>query len=162
MARFRLAVLVALIPAAVATGSSERVATLIHNTTSPQHLRVDTKKDSELRAELDTVDTQILNQIATKDALVADLIAGRTTLAEVTNRFAEMNQTRPECMTVIRQQYEGATDEEKMARNVIDFVTLELAQADASQKSKVLTRLETEFEILRKKSPSTTGSVSLQ
>ena len=74
-------------------------------------------------SRLDAEDGQVQQRMAVKEALVAELIAGRTTLAEVTARFTEMNVTRPTYMAVIREAYPGATDQEKAARNVIGYAS---------------------------------------
>lgn len=56
-----------------------------------------------------------------KYRLVDDLIAGRTNLRFVCDQFLVLNQALPGTMHSIRGSYSGRTDEEKMARNVVDY-----------------------------------------
>lgn len=92
---------------------------------------------------LDAEDDQVRRRMAVKEALVAELIAGRTSLAEVTARFAEMNATRANYVALIRETYPGATDREKAARNVIDYV---FSRVPAAERAAVVRRLDAELQ----------------
>lgn len=81
----------------------------------------------ERKAELAAEDAEICQRIGLKEAVIDDLVAGRTTLAEATARFTDLNQSQPNYMTMIHLGYPGSTDEEKMARNVMGYA---LARAE--------------------------------
>jgi hypothetical protein len=70
---------------------------------------------------LTVVDDVIRQRIEAKEAVVRELIAGRVTLPEATARFMALNQSHPEYLRMIRENYPGSSDEEKTARNVIDY-----------------------------------------
>lgn len=84
------------------------------------------ERDREIAAEGD----DLQHRIALKEAIVADVLADRSDLATATERFLEMNRTRPEYMNVIRAAHPGDTDEEKMAHNVIAFCQTRVPPAD--------------------------------
>jgi hypothetical protein len=100
----------------------------------------------EARAEsLDLIvtDGEVQQRIAVKEALISDLIEGRTTLAEVTDRFAAMNKAYPEYVAVIRANFAGRTDRERTARNVIAYARCRIA--NETERVRVLGRLEAEL-----------------
>ena len=92
----------------------------------------------------------VRHRIAVKETLVADLIAGRSTLAETTAQFTTMNASRPEYMSVIRDAFPGATDQEKMARNVIAFAVVRVAP---EHRAELARRLDGELRQLVAGSP---------
>ena len=106
-----------------------------------QHIAEGTVKARQFEAQ----DMEVIRRVEMKDRLVTDLIDGRTTLAEVALVFLKMNQNRPGYMTVIRAGYAGQTDEERMARNVLNFVNPRLATLPADKRAEVTARLETEL-----------------
>jgi hypothetical protein len=71
--------------------------------------------------ELAAVDDEICRRIAVKEAVVRDVIDGRTTLADATAQFMALNEPYPANLRMIRETYPGSTDEEKTARNVICY-----------------------------------------
>ena len=91
---------------------------------------------------LSTEDDDVLRRIAIKDTIVIDLIAGRTTLADATTRFTELNAGRPRYLAALRESYPGAPDQEKFARNVISFAVSRVAPEERAALS---SRLETEL-----------------
>lgn len=92
---------------------------------------------------LNDEDDEVRRRIAVKEALVAELIAGHTTLAEVTAKFSELNATRPQYVAAIRSSYAGATDQEKTARNVLSY---SLARAPDGTRDALSQRLEAELD----------------
>jgi hypothetical protein len=98
---------------------------------------------AEQSRELQAEDDDIQQRIVVKEALIADLIAGRTTLAEVTAQFLILNKARPEYMAVIRAHFPGSTDQEKVARNVIDYARPRVA--DPVRREQLVQRLEAEL-----------------
>lgn len=91
---------------------------------------------------LDGEDGEVMRRIAVKEAIIADLIAGRTTLADATARFVALNASRPHYLAALRETYPGATDDEKFARNVISFA---VARVPAHRRSELSSRLEGEL-----------------
>jgi len=94
--------------------------------------------------QLEDEDAEVRHRIRAKETLVEGLIAGRSTLAEVTSQFTALNQPYPEYMRMILVTYPGATDEEKAARNVIAY-TLPRVR-DTSRRCAVAGRLEAELQ----------------
>ena len=93
--------------------------------------------------ELDAADEHMLRRIEVKEALIRDLIAGRTTLAEVTAVFHEMTHSQPKSMVVIRYTFAGDTDQEKVARSVIGYAVL---RASPAERDALEHRLEAELK----------------
>jgi hypothetical protein len=99
-------------------------------------------RERELNAEVDEID----RVIAVKEALIADLIGGRATLAGVAADFRELDRANPAHMQVIRANFPGATDEERMARNVIRYALNRVA--DPGERENLRLRLEGELRAL--------------
>jgi hypothetical protein len=93
--------------------------------------------------EIDEECEVILHRIAVKESIAADLIAHRITLAEATERFTILNESRPDYMLAIRSAHPGKTDQEKMARNVISFAQTQAVPAD---RPALTQRLEAELQ----------------
>lgn len=91
---------------------------------------------------LEAAEEEVHRRIAVKEALVAELLAGRSTLAEVTARFTELNATRPDFVATIRQAFPGVSDHEAATRNVIGYALL---RAPAADRSAVARRLDAEL-----------------
>ena len=108
-------------------------------------LQQETRSYQAQSQELEAQGREVRSRITAKDLLIADLVAGRSTLAATTARFLELNELRPEYMEVIRITYPGATDEEKMVRNVITFTTAQLSRQPAWQRFGTLARLNMEL-----------------
>lgn len=78
------------------------------------------------RVELDAETDDLLRRITLKRAMIAELVAGRTTLDDVTERFPELSSTHPQSLKSLRESYPGATDREKTARKVISYALEEV------------------------------------
>jgi hypothetical protein len=92
-------------------------------------------------------DDAILRRIAIKESLIADLIAGRTTLAETAARFLELNEGEPGYLVVLRSAVPGDSDLERAARNVIDYATDRVA--DPAGRDDLRHRLEADLARLQ-------------
>jgi hypothetical protein len=90
-------------------------------------------------------DAELFRRMDLKDRLVAELIAGRTTLADVTEEFVALNRDRPGYTTTIRATYPGQTDEERTARNVLGYVSQRMGDLPPARQAEVMARLESEF-----------------
>jgi hypothetical protein len=109
-----------------------------------EEARAETERSEVLAAE----DEDIRRRIEVKEALVADLIAGRAALAGVAARFLDLNEDRPEYMAAVRANYPGDTDLERTARNVIEYTAGRLAGEPPARRAEVAERLESEFRAL--------------
>jgi len=98
---------------------------------------------AEQGRQLDEEDAEIRHRIRAKEVLVAELVAGRTTLAVVTSQFRALNEPYPEYQRMIRTHFPGATDEEKMARNVIAYTLPRVP--DPSRRHALVRRLDSEL-----------------
>ncbi|MCE9562794.1 MAG: hypothetical protein K8U57_12175 [Planctomycetes bacterium] len=148
MMTFRTAAIFLMIPVAAFAANSEWGASLVVDMFHPQSVREELKNEEELSENLEVVNREIQRRIAIKEALVAELIAGRTTLAAVSDEFLALNRPRQEYMTIIRATYPGNTDEEKSAHNVIGYVTGELVRYPQATRDEVLARLQSELQTL--------------
>lgn len=101
--------------------------------------------EADQTRDLDTLREQIQHRIEVKSSLVVNLIAGRLTLADVTARFLELDESRPSYMEVLRANRAGATDEERMARNVIDYTHPQMSGESVIFRTLVAIRLEIEL-----------------
>lgn len=111
-------------------------------------IREDVVSDAELGAQLELVSVELQRRIAIKESLVADLVAGRATLAYVAEQFLALNQGRPEIMRVIRATCPGRSDLEKSAHNVVEYAEGELSRCPAAQQDEVRRRLLGELKSL--------------
>ena len=135
---------VMLVAATVMLWSPQGIAATVGKTQTMPELQRRVAQDSERSTQLRTGSILLCDRISLKDALVTELIAGRLTLREVTQRFAELNQELPECVRSIESRYPHLSGEELTAVNVLEYtevVVTELACRDA-----VLCRLQAEFE----------------
>ncbi|MBM3980089.1 MAG: hypothetical protein FJ304_07355 [Planctomycetes bacterium] len=108
-------------------------------------LEADQRSATEESARLDADDATVRRRIEIKETLVADLIAGRAALADVTERFLELDGPRPANIEAVRARFAGATDHEKMARNVIEY---SLPRATDADRAALAARLDTELRHL--------------
>lgn len=111
-------------------------------------LREETKSSTMRYHELDVERGEVLQRITVKEEWIANLISGRCTLASATMQFTALNEVCPTYMSLIRDSYPGATDEEKMARNVLDFLSPRVAGEPAWRRLALLARLNAEFQVL--------------
>ena len=121
---------------------------------STSEAREQNQQAIELERKLDASATELRQRYEAKRALINDLVAGRTTLAEATAQFTILNRDRPECVEAIRRNCPGGTDEEKMARNVLGFVDAALSVEPAATRRVVRARLEAELAAMLDPHPS--------
>ncbi|MCS7022473.1 MAG: hypothetical protein NZ703_12195 [Gemmataceae bacterium] len=93
---------------------------------------------------LDTEQTRTRNRMARKQHLITLLIQGRGSLAETAEAFAQMFQEHRGCLQLLRNNYAGSTDYEKVLNNVLHYVQQQLQDWPEGQRQAVLTRLEAE------------------
>lgn len=108
-------------------------------------LRAEVENQSERGRSLVAKDDDIRRRIEVKELLIADLIAGRTTLADVAAQFLALNRSEPGYMDTLRAIYPGESDEETAARTVMGFVSPRLAGEPPARQAEVAGRLEAEY-----------------
>jgi hypothetical protein len=86
----------------------------------------------------------VLQRIEAKNAIVEDVIGGRTHLREAAARFAELNAPCPTYMSMLHQCYPGLSDQQALCRNVMSFVNSKLSPWP-DRAAAVLARLEKEM-----------------
>ncbi len=104
------------------------------------HHEMDTARDRD--AELDTHSVGLFDRIATKQAIIHEVFAGRVTLADAADRFLTLTADDTQAMDFLRARYDGSTDLERMARNVIEHAK---AQRDDSNHKAVVAHLDRQF-----------------
>jgi len=133
--------------------NSNWTATVVAGVLHSHSYQDEIESQIEFSKQLDVIDGELRRQIHIKDALILELIAGRTTLDQVSYEFLLINQSQPGSIERLRKDYAGDTDEERTARNVIGFVAAELAKESPLWRATVLARLQVELEQIREKSP---------
>jgi hypothetical protein len=86
----------------------------------------------------------IFTRAEARQQVIDELIAGRMTLKQAVARFGELNAMEPEQMTVVRETFPGDSDEERLCRQVLGQVQVEL-QGRTSEADTILPRLEAEM-----------------
>lgn len=93
--------------------------------------------------------SEIRQRIDVKEELIGKLIGGVSTLADTTAQFLAMDQDRPEYMLMIRTTHPASTDEESMARNVLQYTYDRLMDEPFSRRLAVMGRLQLEYQRVR-------------
>ncbi|HEX4607124.1 MAG TPA: hypothetical protein VH092_02880 [Urbifossiella sp.] len=119
--------------------------------------------DANLR-DVDRITGEIADaqvEIQAKERLADELIAGRMTLADATDRFETMVNGRPRMMIGLRCMYPDAkTDRERVALHVIEYTKDRLT--DPAEKNRIWVRMATEMAVLfpdRPAGPTGMGTV---
>ncbi len=92
---------------------------------------------------LDRRRADVAARVEYKEALLAELAAGRATLAAVAGAFLRVNRDDAVCLEMVRATYPGGSDEEKSARNVLDYAAGR--HLPTGPKAVFLARLAAEF-----------------
>jgi hypothetical protein len=79
----------------------------------------------ETNEQLSVEATVVGERIAAKETMVVDLVAGRTSLAEVLDRFRELNAGNEELQAQMELRYPNQSEDERLYQNVLDFVRAE-------------------------------------
>jgi hypothetical protein len=108
-------------------------------------LRERLETDAERSRSFDHQSAEIRRRIDLKDQLVADLIAGRNTLADVTQEFLALNRDQPGYATTLQASFPGQTDEERTARNVLFYVSQRVGHLPPDRRAEVTARLDGEL-----------------
>ena len=100
-----------------------------------------TEADLRQGAELDGVSQAVRRRLAERERLAGDVIAGRLTLLEAAARFRDLDEQNPGFdWGIFRSTYAGASDDERLCRQVLAFVESEPGG------TAVLGRLEAELQ----------------
>lgn len=108
-------------------------------TTTINHVQTNDPDAARLNART----YELAARIAYKNSLVAELVAGRATLAQVSDEFLRLNEEEPAELLVVRERYPGSGDEEKSANNVLGYVRMLRLPAD--EEARLFDRLDREF-----------------
>ena len=82
------------------------------------------------------------DRLLAKQATVIELIDGRVTLGEATERFLVLTAGDDRAMDCLRFKYDGSTDTERFARNVTDYAAANVSPAESAA---VAARLDGQF-----------------
>jgi hypothetical protein len=69
--------------------------------------------------KIDQEDEYVMRRVAIREEIIRDLVAGRMTFEQATQRYVELNRTYPTALTNLRRMYAGRTDEERAARQLV-------------------------------------------
>jgi len=97
---------------------------------------------------LDHANLRLRQRILHKEHLVALLIEGQCSLAQVTEEFWQSMQSDPGYLTVLRHHYPGSSDYEKTVANVLHHVQFQVQQLPPAEQARVWKRLEAERQQL--------------
>jgi hypothetical protein len=97
---------------------------------------------------LDHANLRLRQRILHKEHLVALLIEGECSLAQVTEEFWQSMQSDPGYLTVLRHHYPGSNDYEKTLANVLHHVQFQVQQLPPAEQARVWKRLEAERQQL--------------
>jgi hypothetical protein len=101
--------------------------------------------EAEKRRAFEAQDAELMQRMELKERLVADLIDGRTTLAEVTSDFLTLNRRWREYPLPMPAGSVGQTEEERAARDVLVYAALRTDHLPPARRAVVMAGLEVEL-----------------
>ena len=101
---------------------------------------------SDSNTVADATQKMVRLRIDYKMAIAEDLVHGTIDLRTATAEFLRINIENDVTMSVIRDRYEGKTDFEKMARNVLDYARQQIASESKRDRGAIKDRLSCELE----------------
>lgn len=137
--------LLLLAPVAVAAAAPDWAAAVGLDLWNLPALHSEVEHQLARERNLDVEDDGIRRRIEVKETLVAELIAGQTTLAEVTDQFLTLNRPHENYMHALRSAYPAATDDETIARAVLGFVSARVQSLPPNQREEVTARLDAQL-----------------
>jgi hypothetical protein len=151
----RTATVLLLAPVAAVIAAPEWVDSVGLDVFGVQAFQQELNNELERERDLEVTSEEVRRRIEIKESLIAELIAGRRSLTEVSARFLELNRERPDYMESIRSTYPGNTDEERSVSNVLSYVEAELAGDDSPRAAEVMTRIMAEYDCSRRSQGTT-------
>jgi hypothetical protein len=103
----------------------------------------------EANEELSIESTVITERIAVKEEAIHELVEGNMSLASVMERFRELNDGSNELQTALEYRYPGLDEDERLYRNIVDFVCVDAK--DRADFRAVQARLAYEWQQLRER-----------
>ena len=88
--------------------------------------------EREIAAALSGRVTSLSDRLLAKQTIVIELIDGRVKLGEATDRFLALTADDAVAMDYLRGKYDGSTDTERFARNVIDYAAAHVSPAEST------------------------------
>jgi hypothetical protein len=146
--RFAIVGLALIVPVVTAAANPSWAVALGVDVWNLPDVQEQARTAAEHEQELESEYIEIRSRIDAKEELIHGLIAGRSGLAEVAAQFTVLNEGYEEHLAVIRQTYPGATDEEKMLWNVVEFVDHRVGDLPHWQRLAVMTRIHSELRTL--------------
>jgi hypothetical protein len=77
-----------------------------------------------LDAELDRKNATVARRLDRRNETVADLLADRITADEALAQFLDANVSHPQALEFLRGRWDGRTDEERTARQLVMYVRM--------------------------------------
>ena len=99
-------------------------------------------------ALLDRRNEVVSRRLDAKNVVVGQLLDGRMTLAEAAAWFKALNESPADCPAVAHGEFPGASEGERLCRQVIGWAQAERAGQSASQAEATNARLEEELQTL--------------
>jgi hypothetical protein len=103
------------------------------------------EKSNEEMAELEERDKEVFRHLDAKREVMRALRRDEMTLLEAAARFGQINEQPPETMSYIRDMYRGHNDEERLCRQVLAWLEVDLWQSEDSKGRATLARLQAEL-----------------
>jgi hypothetical protein len=106
-------------------------------------IEADARQERVLTVELE----ETHRRMALKEALIDNLLNGKISMRDVLAGFLAANRGHEDSMMVIRAAYTGKSEEEKMAKNVLEFAAYR-ATGSFAKRLAILVKLTNEFKHL--------------
>jgi hypothetical protein len=114
----------------------------------PPEVRQQLAAERQRGTLLDRRQEVVRRRLDAKNEVVGQLLDRRLTLAEAAAWFKSLNESPADCPAAWHGEFPGASEGERLCRQVISWVHAELAQQSASQAEAVCGRLEDELQAL--------------
>jgi hypothetical protein len=114
----------------------------------PPDARQQLEAERQRAALLDRRDEVVRGRLEAKTVVVGQLLDGRLTLAEAAAWFKSLNESPADYPAVRHGEFPGASEGERLCRQVINWVEAELGRQSASQAEAISVRLEEELQTL--------------
>ena len=111
------------------------------------HHQIDSERERD--RDLCIEQSEVLERIELKEKMIDRLLSGNSTLAETSEQFLAMDREKGGFLEVILEMYPGASDEEKMANNIIRYALPRILSESFAESIATLARLDQELQKLR-------------
>jgi hypothetical protein len=115
---------------------------------APPDVRRQMEAERQRAALLDRRTEVVRRRLDAKNEIVGQLVDGRLTLAEAAAWFKALNESPADCPAVPHGEFPGASEGERLCRQVMSWVRADLSRQSASQAEAMSVRLEEELRTL--------------